>query len=113
MVTKQSLFDESAAIERGLQRLLAGTPQTAFTPTAVVYEIPREYVIELEVLGYEETELAIEIADHTLTVTGKREETTERPFKREFQLPGATDDDQVTARFEHGVLEVHAPKLAS
>ena len=47
----------------------------------------------------------------TLTVTGKREETTEGTFTREFQLPDASDDDRVTVWFEHGVLEVRAPKL--
>src|SRR5262249_14118780 len=101
------------AIEHGLKRMFAGTRPRAFGPTADVYEMPRDYVIELEVPGYEEKELAIEIADHTLTVTGKREETTERAFEREFQLPAATDDELVTAHSEHGVLGVHAPKLGS
>src|SRR5262245_58486611 len=91
--------------------MFAGTPLTAFAPTADVYETPTGYVIELAVPGYEEDELAIEIADHMLIVTGKHEETTERTFKREFQLPVATNDEQVTTRFEHGVLEVHAPKI--
>jgi len=125
---KPSLFPEVEAMERRFRRMLEGTPLTAFVPTGLpaadVYETPREYVVELEVPGYQQKELAIEISDHTLTVTGTRDEATketekayrlqerlERTFKREFRLPAETDGEHVTAHFEQGVLEVHAPKL--
>ena len=94
-------------------------------PAADVYETPREYVVELEVPGYKHKELAIEVSDHTLTVSGTRNEKTketekayrlqerlERTFKREFRLPQEVDREHVTAQSEQGVLEVHAPKLA-
>jgi HSP20 family protein len=125
----QSLFPEVETMQRRLRHLFETTPLTAFVPTVLpaadVYETPREYVVELEVPGYKEKELAIEVSDHTLTVTGTRADTPketekayrlqerlERTFKREFRLPAETDGEHVTAHFEQGVLEVHAPKLA-
>lgn len=126
---KQSLFPEVEAMERRLRRMFESTPLTTFVPAVLpaadVYETPREYVVELEVPGYQQKELAIEISDHTLTVTGTRADTTketekayrlqerlERTFTREFRLPPEVDGEHVTAQFEQGLLEVHAPKLA-
>jgi HSP20 family protein len=127
-LVKQSLLPEFEAMERRFRRMVDG--MTPFIPpvlpAADVYETPKEYVIELEVPGYAEAELGIEVSDHTLTVTGKREENKkeaektyrlqerlERTFKREFLLPPETDSEHVTAHFEHGVLQVHAAKAAT
>jgi HSP20 family protein len=43
-------------------------------PAADFYETDRDYVIELEVPGFEEKELGIEVSDHTLTIKGERKE---------------------------------------
>jgi HSP20 family protein len=128
-LVKQSPFPELESMERRLRRLFEGAPLTSFVPTmlpaADVYETPKEFVVELEVPGYTEKQLEIEVSDHTLTVTGRGEESKEagktyrlqerleRTFKREFRLPPETDGEHVTAQFEQGVLEVHAPKLAT
>jgi HSP20 family molecular chaperone IbpA len=95
-------------------------------PAADVYETPEEYVVELEVPGYEEKELRLQISDHTLSITGVREETMEekersyqlrqrleRSFERTFRLPPEIDGDQVSAAFEKGLLTVRAKKLAT
>jgi HSP20 family protein len=95
-------------------------------PAADVYETPDEYVFELEVPGYEEQELGIELSDHSLTVKGSRTETMdvddksyrlherlEGTFERMLTLPREVDSELVTAEFENGVLKVHAPKLAT
>jgi HSP20 family protein len=127
-LVKPTLFPDVDAMERRLQRVFGGTPLTGFLPTVLpaadVYETKEEYVVELEVPGYREKELTIEVSDHTLTVKGTREETKdetekayrlqerlERSFKREFRLPPETDGAHMTAHFEKGVLEVHAPKV--
>ena len=129
-LVKQSLIPELDSMERRLRRMFDGAPLTSLVstvaPAADIYETPKEFVVELEVPGYTEEELGIEVSDHTVTITGTRDETKEktdktyrlqerleRTFKREFRLPQETDSEGVTARFEHGVLEVRAPKLAS
>ncbi len=94
-------------------------------PAADVYETDDEFVVELEVPGFEKKELAIEVTDHTLSVRGEHEEITatkekafqlherlERTFERQFMLPKTVDSEKLTATFEKGVLELHAPKVA-
>jgi HSP20 family protein len=38
-------------------------------------------------------------------------ERLSRAFERRFQLPEDADTKQLVARFEDGVLEIHAPKI--
>jgi HSP20 family protein len=129
-LVKPSLFPEVESMERRFRRLFEGTPLTAFVPVflpaADIYETSEEYVVELEVPGFVEEQLSVEVSDHTIVVTGTREEAKEetekayrlqerleRTFKREFRLPSEADREHVSAHFEQGILEVHAPKLAT
>lgn len=126
ILMKQPSFFEFEAMERRLRRMLEGVGFTpAVMPAADIYETTNEFIVELEVPGYEEKELGIEISDHMLTVTGARAETKEekaktfrlherleREFERTFQLPLDVDGGHVDAVFEKGVLKVHAPKVA-
>lgn len=116
---------ELDGIERRMRRMLDDVGiAPAPLPAADVYETKDEFVVELEVPGYDESELGIEVSDHTLTVTGERHdpaeqtqktfrlrERLEHAFERRFQLPLETDSKRVTAVFTKGVLELHAPKL--
>jgi len=130
-LVKQPVLPEFDAMERSFRRMFEGIPlMPAFvspvSPAADVYETPEELVLELEVPGYEEKELGLEIRDHRLVVTGDREELKEetvkayrlherleRHFERTFTLPPEIDSEHVTAQFEKGVLKVHAPKIES
>jgi len=128
-LVKQSLLPELDAMERSFRRMFEGIPMMpAFvqpmTPAADVYETPEEIVFELEVPGYAQTELGLELSDHRLTVKGEREELKEETakayriherlehhFERTFLLPPEVDGKHVTAAFDKGVLQVHVPKL--
>ena len=127
MLVKPPSFLEFDSMERRLRRMFEGI---GFVPTLIpaadVYETEKQWVVELEVPGYEEKELSIEISDCCLTVKGTREEVKdeetersfriherlEREFERTFALPAEVDTEHVTAKFVKGVLEVHAPKLS-
>src|SRR5687767_4699667 len=117
-----SPFKEAEGLERRLRRLLE-EPFVAATPAADVYETGDEFVIELEVPGFEEEELEVEVVDHAVTVRGKRAEEKEEKekayrmherheatFARRFELPAAADPGAVEAVFANGVLEIHARK---
>jgi HSP20 family protein len=95
-------------------------------PAADIYETPEEFVVELEVPGYEEDDLGVEISDHTLTIEGTRTESDDQDgktyrlrerlecsFERRFVLPAQVDTEHLAAEFTKGVLKVHAPKLAA
>ncbi len=117
-----SPFKEAEGLERRLRRLLE-EPFVAATPNADVYETEDELVIELEVPGFDEKDLEVEVVDRVVTVRGKRAEEQEEKekayrmherleasFVRRFELPAAADTGAVEAVFENGVLEIHARK---
>jgi HSP20 family protein len=120
-----SPFPELDTIERRMRKVSEGIGFTPL-PAADIFETEDEYVVELEVPGYEEAELGIDVFDHTLSVRGERTETTEeeersfhlherleREFERRFVLPAEADTEHVEATFAKGVLEIHTPKLAA
>ncbi|HSC74013.1 MAG TPA: Hsp20/alpha crystallin family protein [Gaiellaceae bacterium] len=126
VMVKRSPFQELDSMERRMRRMFE---QVGFAPTllpaADVYETDEEIVVELEVPGFEEKELGVEVFDHQLVVKGHRTEAKEqkektfqlrerleREFERRFVLPAEADTKHVKAKFEKGVLEVHTPKLA-
>jgi HSP20 family protein len=124
ILTRRTPFQELEAFERRTRRLFdeLGFSQ-AIVPSADVYERKGEYVYELEIPGFEEKELEIEITDHVLTVKGERAEVKEekdktfwlherlaRAFERRFELPPEADTQKVKAEFKKGILAVHAPK---
>jgi HSP20 family protein len=117
-------FRELDLMERRMRRMLE---DVGFAPTAVpaadVYETPDEFVVELEVPGFVEQDLGIEVTDHTLIVKGevthaKEEEKhefllrerLEKTFERRFMLPAEADTKKLTATFDNGVLGIHTPK---
>ena len=124
-IVKWTPFAELDSMERRMRRLfeeIGFAPGLA--PAADVYETDEELVVELEVPGYEEEELSIEVSDHTLAIKGsgrqsKEEkakefalhERLEREFERRFILPSEVDMEHLNAVFANGVLEVHAEKL--
>ena len=100
-------------------------PSLMRIPATDIYEMGDEYVVEIEVPGYERKELTIEVLDHTLTVKGAHESESEKAektyrlqerltheFERRFELPPTVDTEKVTATFKAGVLELHARRAA-
>lgn len=124
ILTRWTPFQELEMFDRRTRRLF---DELGFTRTVIpavdVFERKGEYVYELEVPGFEEKELDIEVSDHVLTVTGERLEEKEekdktfllherlaRTFERRFELPPEADTMKVKAEFKTGILAVHAPK---
>jgi HSP20 family protein len=83
-------------------------------------------VVELEVPGFDRSELTVEVSDDTLVVKGEHEEEAEkagrelllherleRRFERRFELPLEVDADQVVAECDKGVLTLHVPKTGA
>ena len=73
-------FREFDLMERRMCRVLedVGIGPIAM-PAADVYETPEAFVVELEVPGFDEPQLGLEVTDHMLTITGdataEKEET--------------------------------------
>jgi len=119
-------WDPFGELERSTR--LFGMPlmPVAVFPATDIYETADEYVIELEVPGYAEKELSIEVSDHMLTVRGEHETVTDETekayrlhervrmeFERRFDLPALVDTERMVATFREGVLELHSPKVSA
>jgi HSP20 family protein len=124
-LVKHTPIVELDSMERWLNTMLSGMGfgplVRPFLPAADVYVAEGRYVIELEVPGFTEKELTIEIAGRMLTISGKHAEEKEATkafrlherlaseFERTFMLPPEVEIEKVASRFEHGVLKVFAP----
>ncbi len=125
LLEKLTPFRDLDLMDRRMRHLFQELGAThALTPPADIYETDGELVVELEVPGFDEKELEIEIRDHTLSVKGEREEETskkdttmrlrerlETEFERRFDLPSEIDSKHVSATYAKGVLTLHVPKI--
>jgi HSP20 family protein len=125
-IEKWMPLTDLTAMERRMRRLFEDFGfAPALAPAADVYEAGREFVVELEVPGFDEQDLEISVSDHTLAIAGKRKETSEKKekalllrerleshFERRFTLPPEADVANVKAEYAKGVLTVHVPKTA-
>ena len=123
-IVKWTPFMELDSMERRMRRLFEEIGfAPALAPPTDIYETDDEYVVELEVPGFEEQELTVEVFDHTLAIKGEREKTkdekakdftlherVEREFERRFVFPTQADTEHLKATFARGVLAVRAPK---
>ena len=114
-------------MERRMRRVFEDRGIFAFeAPATDVYETDKEYVVELEVPGFDRDELTVEVTDHTLVVRGEHEEEAEkagrelllherleRRFERRFDLPREVDAEHVAAECDKGVLALHVPKAGT
>ena len=91
---------------------------------AVLHAMLGSWFVELEVPGFEQQELTVEVTDHALIVRGEHEATreedqdrafhlrerVERRFERRFGLPDEVDVAAAAADYRNGVLTVRMPK---
>jgi HSP20 family protein len=100
----------------------AALANRAWAPPLDVWETEGELVYAFDLPGIPEEQIAVDLEDNTLTVSGSREHTEledgrffryERPFgefTRSVALPEGTGDSEANAHYVNGVLEVHVEK---
>ena len=94
-----------------------------WVPALDVWETDSEVVYAFDLPGIPQEKISIEVKDDTLTVTAEREKTEESSndgfyryerrygtFARAVGLPQGVDEDQISASYDNGVLEVRVPK---
>ena len=95
-------------------------------PSVDVDEDERSFTVRIEVPGWEEKDVAVEIDQNILTIRGQRGgDTTQVPnanrqggqggrwsgsFIQSLSLPPTIDAERITAQLERGLLTVHLPK---
>jgi HSP20 family protein len=86
-------------------------------------ETDEHFVLRADLPGLTEDDVRLEVEDRTLTIAGERKaehevdgegyhrvERAAGAFSRSLTLPEGIDPEAISARFEHGVLEVRIPK---
>ena len=99
----------------------AGPPQFTAAQSFRVEEVARDdrYVIRAELPGLDpERDIEVTVEGRTLTIHAERRQKDSGPYRSEFRygsltrlvrLPARVDAQDVTARYEKGVLEVSVP----
>jgi HSP20 family protein len=112
------LFEDSV---RHSDNLIEGG---TWTPAVDIYETDKDIVILAELPGMSDSDVDVEVRETVLTVKGERRferevkeennyhrvERSYGKFSRAFSLPKNVDTENITARFDKGVLEVRLPK---
>jgi HSP20 family protein len=103
-------------------RQVNSSSAAAWSPHTDLREDAEQYVLYMDVPGVPRDAIELTLEDGVLSVSGERRRDahaangyrrTERAsgrFRRQFALPDAGAADQVSARADHGVLEIIVPK---
>ncbi len=126
-------FRELTALQNEMSRwmnqvsgggIAPGNGQTStWLPAVDVWETESELLLSFDLPGIPEDQIAVELDDNVLTVSGRRERTAEHSndryyrferrygsFSRSVTLPAGVSEDAIKADYTDGVLEVRVPK---
>jgi HSP20 family protein len=97
--------------------------KVGFLPTADLVETENQFEVTVDLPGLKPEEVNVELKNGELWISGKREEKKEEKgktyhrierrhgeFRRVLPLPSTIDEEQIEAKFEHGVLRITVPK---
>ena len=92
-------------------------------PVVDMYDEDDRIVIKAELPGLEKKDIAVDVKDRVLTISGERNYDNEvkeekyyrrerayGKFQRAFSLPADVDSDKIKADFKDGLLKVEVPK---
>lgn len=113
----------SSLIDRFFNDSLVRAGGSSFVPRVDVVEDEKSFSIQVAVPGMNKEDLKIDLNDNTLTVSGERKFKTEKKeknfhsietqygnFSRSFTLPENVDTQNISAKYENGILEIVVPK---
>ena len=96
----------------------------AWAPAVDIYEDDKAITLKVEAPGMDEKELDVSVEEGHLTIKGERKFENEEKeenfhrierrygsFQRTFALPSTVDAENISAKYEKGVLKVVAPKV--
>lgn len=121
-------FEQMHELQRQMDRIFDGfgamSPRQGTTwPRTQLSDSGSELHVRLEVPGFRQEDLNVELEAETLTVRGERkaqvpegyalhrQERTGFQFARSFTLPSRVDPEKVNAKLRDGVLELSLAKI--
>jgi len=107
----------------GLLERSDGSTTKSWAPALDIWETADELVYAFDLPGVDESTIEIEAQDDTLTVSARRERTSDSAdehyfrserrhgtFSRSVGLPAGVDEATIRATYDAGVLELRVPK---
>lgn len=111
-------------IEKSFNRVDFSNTLSSATGAMNIHEDDKSYEIELQLPGFTDEEINIEMTEDTLTVSGSRKieqkeskkslvrrEWSHNEFSRSIRFSKPIIGDKVEAKLENGVLHIHALKV--
>ncbi len=99
------------------------TNEKVWRPVVDIHETDNSTFISVDLPGVKKEEIAINVEDNVLVISGMRvtESEVEKEdyfrrerfhgkFKREFSLQSSIDHEKITADYKNGVLNIEIPK---
>lgn len=96
---------------------------TDWTPAVDIKEEPERFVIHADIPGVDPQDIEVNMENGVLTIKGERQaenqeeregykrvERVRGSFFRRFSLPDTANADAISAKCQHGVLEIVVPK---
>ncbi|MFB6310247.1 MAG: Hsp20/alpha crystallin family protein [Salinirussus sp.] len=79
-----------------------------------LYEQDGEFVLSVELPGYETDDIEVAWHDGRLSIAAEREDDRRgerRNYRRTFRMPKEVDDEHIRARYQNGILDVYLPSI--
>jgi HSP20 family protein len=77
-----------------------------------LYEEDDEFVLSVEMPGFDPDEIDVSWSDGVLNIAAEHEDEhrgQRRTYHRRFRFPKTVDDEDISARYTNGLLEVRLP----
>jgi HSP20 family protein len=77
-----------------------------------LYEEDGEFVLSVEMPGFDPDEIDVSWNDAVLNIAAEHEDAQRgqrKTYHRRFRFPKTVDDDDITASYTNGILEVRLP----
>ena len=116
----ERLFHLQNELDRYLDREMFGYPSTfgrGLFPAFNLFEKESDYIVTMELPGFNEKDINVQVMDRQLVISGKRTLQSEEKgmiyhrrerqsgeFNRTFTLPDKVDSEKVKASLKNGVL---------
>ena len=126
-LTRWHPFNDMTDVQRDVDRVFGrmlgdwpATPEWSWLPATEATSGSEGWTLRMALPGIDPKDVHVELTGKVLTVSGERtakDEPTDRHlseigygrFERRFTLPEDVASDDVTATFEHGMLELTLP----
>lgn len=86
-----------------------GPAPASHAPGAYQYGDDSTYRLRLEIPGFPKEQLSLDLSNHELTVKAENPETG-ASYERTLTLPETIEEAHISAKLEHGILELTFPK---